>query len=109
MIVYELRHEIYVWRDRETIVNTLLFEIEDDAIEYLNIKKDNIIDEYCIELNIPCSIESLRNYINEYDYSYKNIVEHEKSFFIEVENYGYDKLSITMKEILKFGYVLNEC
>ena len=39
MIVYELRHEVYIWEDCDTIVTTLIFETEDDAIEYLSIKK----------------------------------------------------------------------
>lgn len=102
MIVYELRHEIYVWEDCETIVKTLLFETKADAIEYLDIKKVDIIDEYCNHLDLPCSVESLRDYINGYDDSYYDIVDHEDYFSVEIEEYGHDKLSIDKKEILKF-------
>ena len=100
MIVYELRHDIYIWEDCDTIVKTLLFETKADAIEYLNIKKVDVIDEYCNHLDIPCSIESLKDYINAYDYD--DIVEDEDYFYVEIEEYGNDKLSVNKKEVLKF-------
>jgi hypothetical protein len=102
MIVYELRHDIYIWEDCETIVKTLLFETKADAIEYLNIKKADIIDEYCNHLDVSYSIESLRNYINASDHTYDDIIDDEDYFSIEIEEYGHDKLSVNKKEVLKF-------
>ena len=102
MIVYELRHEIYIWEDCETIVKTLLFETEADAIEYLNIKKIDIIDEYCNHLDLPCSVELLKNYINGHNHSYNDIIDDEEYFSVEIEEYGHDKLSVEKKEVLKF-------
>ena len=102
MIVYELRHEIYVWEDCETIVKTLLFETKADAIEYLDIKKVDIIDEYCNHLDLPCSVESLRDYINEHDHAYDDLIDDEDYFSVEIEEYGNDKLSVEKKEVLKF-------
>ena len=69
MIVYELRHEEYAWEDCDTTVTTLIFETENDAIEYLSIKKLDIVSEYCEQLDLADSLEALTSYIdaNSYD------------------------------------------
>ena len=102
MTVYEFRHTIYIWEDNDTSVTTLIFEKEEDAIEYLNGKKDNIIDEYCIELNIPCSIENLKQYMFLNDECYDEIIDREKYFSVELVSYGRDTLEVTKKDVLKF-------
>lgn len=103
MIVYELRHTIYVWEDCDTTVNTLIFETEDDAIEYLNAKRTDLIDEYCKELNIPYSIEMLHQQLEIDDGSYNDITDESDYFYVEIEEYGFDRLEITKKEVLKFN------
>ena len=76
MIVYELRHTMYIWEDCTTDVNTLLFETEKDAIEYLNIKKIDIIDEYCEHLDLQYSSIALCQYILSTDEeTYNNYIE----------------------------------
>ena len=103
MIVYELRHTMYIWEDCTTDVNTLLFETEKDAIEYLNIKKIDIIDEYCEHLDLQYSSIALCQYILSTDEeTYNNYIEEDDYFYVELEEYGHDSLEITKKEILKF-------
>lgn len=103
MIVYEFRHEIYAWEDCETTVNTLLFETKDDAIEYLNIKKPDIVREYCNQLDLPDFIDTLRQYIETSETLYSNHFTDENDYFyVALEEYGHDELSIEKKEILKF-------
>ena len=102
MIVYEFRHTIYVWEDCDTTVHTLLFETEEDAIEYLETKKTDIIDEYCKQLNLPYSIDELRQYMNGNTDTYDELDDEEGYFRIELEEYGVDTLSIEKKEVLKF-------
>ena len=102
MTVYELKHTIYVWEDCDTSVHTLLFETIDDAVEYLSIIKSNIIDEYIKHLDL-FSIEELEQYIREReDDTYDKFINEINHFEIELEEYGYDVLSIEKKEILKF-------
>ena len=104
MIVYELRHTMYIWEDCTTDVNILLFETEKDAIEYLNIKKIDIIDEYCEHLDLQYSSIALRQYILSTDEeTYNNYIEEDDYFYVELEEYGHDSLEITKKEILKFN------
>lgn len=104
MIVYELRHTIYVWEDCDTTVNTLIFETKEDAIEYLNTKKTDLIDEYCSELNLPYSINALRQHLlSTSDETYNDFCDEEGYFRIEIEEYGFDKLEIEKKEVLKFN------
>ena len=104
MIVYELRHTMYIWEDCTTDVNTLLFETEKDAIEYLNIKKIDIIDEYCEHLDLQYSSIALCQYILSTDEeTYNNYIEEDDYFYVELEEYGHDSLEITKKEILKFN------
>lgn len=104
MIAYELRHTIYVWEDCDTTVKTLLFETEDDAIEYLNVKKADLIDEYCKELNIPYSETKLREHLlSTSEETYNDYCDEDTYFRIEIEEYGYDILDIEKKEILRFN------
>ena len=103
MIVYELRHEIYSWEESSTDVYTLLFETEEDAIEYLSIKKVNIIDEYCNHLDLPSSIDALHQYMENDDESYYNEFADEENYFhVELDEFGFDTLCIEKKEVLKF-------
>ena len=107
MIAYELRHTMYIWEDCTTEVNTLLFETEEDAIEYLNIKKIDIIDEYCEHLNLQHSSNSsiaLRQYIlSTSEETYNDYTEEDDYFYVELEEFGHDILEITKKELLKFN------
>lgn len=103
MIVYELRHTIYVWEECDTTVNTLIFETEEDAIEYLETKKMDLVDEYCKELNLPFSLNTLHQYLSQDDGTYSDITDEETYFYVEIEEYGFDRLEITKKEVLRFN------
>ena len=103
MIVYELRHEEYAWEDCDTTVTTLIFETENDAIEYLSIKKLDIVSEYCEQLDLADSLEALTSYIdaNSYD-TYNDLCDEDTYFYVELEEYGHDSLEVIKKEVLKF-------
>ena len=103
MIVYELRHTIYIWDSNEYTVSTLLFETKEDAIEYLDAKKVDLIDEYCNELDIPYSVNNLIQHLSSTSEDFYNCFVNDKDYFrAELEEYGSDTLEITEKEILKF-------
>ena len=55
MIVYELRHTMYIWEDCATEVNTLLFETEKDAIEYLYNRYGDSIFISIMSQYTPCT------------------------------------------------------
>lgn len=103
MTVYELRHTVYIWDSNECNVFTLLFETKEDAREYLEAKKLDLIDEYCNELNIPYSINDLgQHLLSKREEFYNDFVNDKDYFYAEIEEYGSDTLEITEKEILKF-------
>lgn len=100
MKVYLLVRESYVYWDNEHDVSIKTFKDRQSAINYLTIEKEMLLAEAMHELNVTSSEEIRELYENdEVVYAYENEID---SYYIEIEEWGYDILSVQEHDIMEF-------
>lgn len=96
--VFLLLHESYGNFDDLYDSSVYLFEKYEDGLFYLDEIKQTVIEDYLRESNEDINF-FLNNDDNDYD---REIDEHKNYFYIYLEEFGWDRLSLEESDILKF-------
>lgn len=101
MRVYVLLYESYSYYDNETTNSIKVFADKGSAIHYLDVLKEQLIENALEELNFKTVQELEESYENdsEYIYSYTNEVDY---YYIDIEDWGTDTLSILEEDVMTF-------
>lgn len=94
--LYLLLHESYGEFDNCYDASVCLFEKYEDGLFYLDEIKQTIIEDYLCE-----SDEDINYFIDNEDYC-AEIDDHKNYFYIYLEEFGWDRLSLEEHDILKF-------
>lgn len=100
MNVYTIVHETHSYMDNEYSADVEIFETLDSAKTYFDMIKNNIIQEY-LDYTQYKTIEEMEND----DYFYMDdtpVRDGSKYLFIDYDEYGYDRLRIYEKPIMRF-------
>ena len=109
MKVYLLLKETYCYNDNEFYTDQWIFKDKQSAMNYLTMLKENILEETyeCLsddleENSFEKTEEGLQKLYdtNQYlIYSYSNDPDY---FFIDIEDWGYEKLDINEENVMEF-------
>ena len=101
MSVYVVKHDVYGYEDgcNESFVE--VFDSLESATNYFKIKKEQILDEYMDETGIN-RIQDLMNHY-DFDYDFEPASFNLPYAYISLDEYGYDRLVIQKKDIMKFN------
>ena len=101
MKVYILLYESYSYYDNEATNSIKVFADKGSAIHYLDILKEQLIENALEELNLKNLQELEESFENdsEYIYSYTNEDDY---YYIDIEDWGTDTLSILEEDVMTF-------
>lgn len=90
MFVYIINHSTYRYEDNEFYTDTEVFESLESAQAYFELMKTNIIDDYLSY----AGVESIYVYMDD-----EPLMNY---FYIDYDDYGWDKLRIMKKLVMAF-------
>lgn len=90
MFVYIINHSTYGYEDNEFYTDTEVFESLESAQAYFELMKTNIIDDYLSY----AGVESIYVYMDD-----DPLMNY---FYIDYDDYGWDKLRIMKKLVMDF-------
>lgn len=101
MKVYILLYESYSYYDNEATNSIKVFADKGSAIHYLDILKEQLLENALEELNLKTVQELEESYENdsEYIYYYANETDY---YYINIEDWGTDRLSILEEDVMSF-------
>ena len=93
-------HEIYSYEDHDFVTEVETFDSQKSAMNYYLMKKEILETEYLDYLDIE-TLDELEN--NDYFYMYEVNKENYFTFYINYEEYGFDKLIMESKTVMAFN------
>ena len=101
MKVYILLYESYSYYDNDVTNSIKVFADKASAIHYLDVLKEQLIENALEELNLKNLQELEESFENdsEYIYYYRNEVDY---YYIDIEDWGTDTLSILEEDVMTF-------
>jgi hypothetical protein len=101
MKVYILLYESFSYYENETTNSIKVFADKASAIHYLDILKEQLIENALEELNFKTVQELEESYENDSEYIYYYANE-DDYYYINIEEWGTDTLSILEEDVMTF-------
>ena len=99
--VYIVKYDVYSIEDNNSESFVEVFDSLESATNYFEIKKEQILQEYCDYTDTDSIQDLMDNY--DFDYDFKSTVYGLSYAYLWLEDYGHDRLVIQKKDIMKFN------